>query len=64
MSSHKGRVLRPVATVMLQGQGKGARPAEKCGVCLHCTRPLLRKGCLNPIIRSENPSEAPELASK
>lgn len=48
----------------MQGQGKGARPAEKCGVCVHCTRPALRKGCLNPIVRSENPNEAPELQSK
>lgn len=48
----------------LQGQGKGARPTEKCGVCVHCTRPALRKGCLNPIVRSDNPNEAPELQSK
>lgn len=47
-----------------QGQGKGARPTEKCGVCLHCTRPALRKGCLNPIVRSENPDEAYDLAAK
>ncbi len=48
----------------VQGQGKGARPTEKCGVCLHCTRPALRKGCLNPIVRSENPDEAYDLAAK
>ncbi len=53
----------PVCCVT-QGQGKGARPTEKCGVCVHCTRPALRKGCLNPIVRSENPNEAPELQSK
>ncbi|BDA48817.1 probable pH-interacting protein at C-terminar half [Coccomyxa sp. Obi] len=46
------------------GQGKGMRPTEKCGVCAHCTRPALRKGCLNPIVRSDNPNEAPELQSK
>ena len=50
--------------VCLQGQGKGVRPAEKCGMCLHCVRPALRKGCLNPILRPEGPGDAPELASK
>lgn len=48
----------------MQGQGKGARPTEKCGVCVHCTRPALRKGCLNPIVKSENPDEAYDLAAK
>lgn len=33
-------------------------------MCVHCTRPALRKGCLNPIVRSDNPNEAPELQSK
>ncbi len=54
----------PDAERHVQGQGKGARPTEKCGVCLHCTRPALRKGCLNPIVRSENPDEAYDLAAK
>ena len=48
----------------MQGQGKGARPTEKCGVCVHCTRPALRKGCLNPIVKSENPDDAYDLAAK
>lgn len=48
----------------MQGQGKGARPTEKCGVCVHCIRPALRKGCLNPIVKSENPDEAYDLAAK
>jgi len=34
---------------------------EKCGMCLHCTRPLLRKGCLNPTVRA--PAGAPEAAA-
>jgi len=44
------------------GQGKGVRAGyEKCGMCLHCTRPLLRKGCLNPTVRA--PAGAPEAAA-
>jgi len=30
-------------------------------MCLHCTRPLLRKGCLNPTVRA--PAGAPEAAA-
>ena len=31
-----------------QGQGKGARPTEKCGVCVHCTRPRAAQGLPEP----------------
>lgn len=34
---------------------------EKCGLCMHCTRPLLRKGCLNPTVRA--PAGLPEAAA-
>lgn len=34
---------------------------EKCGLCMHCTRPLLRKGCLKPTVRA--PAGAPEAAA-
>lgn len=44
------------------GQGKGVRAGyDKCGKCLHCTRPQLRKGCLNPIVRA--PAGTPEAAA-
>lgn len=44
------------------GMGKGVRAGyEKCGMCLHCTRPQLRKGCLNPTIRQ--PGGLPEAAA-
>ena len=26
---------------------------QKCGKCLHCTRPNMRKACLNPVVRAD-----------
>ena len=34
-----------------QGQGKGLRSYSKCGACLHCSRPQMKKACLAPVAK-------------
>lgn len=51
--SHCLPVLVSIDWTTLQSQGRGnARMMDRCGNCLHCTDPLLSRGCLSPTPRA------------
>lgn len=40
-----------------QSQGKGQKLFSRCGQCLHCIRPQMKKACLHPVARDVEAAE-------